>query len=109
MDVGSQEITYWAPSGSVDRYGKPTLSAPVKLLGRWEDGVKVVVNNQGEDAVSKARVFFMNQTISHDGWLAQGDQTAQSNPLNASASQILAVGKTPDLSNLESLTTVYLR
>lgn len=109
MNVGSQEITYWAPSGSLDRYGKQTVSAPIKLIGRWEDKIQVVVNNNGEDITSKARVFFIGQDISSDGWLKLGDSTAQSDPVVAGASLILAIGKTPDLHNLESLTTVYLR
>lgn len=109
MEVGTQDITYWAPSGSEDRYGKKAVSTPSKLTGRWEDKVEVVVNKLGEDIKSKSRAFFIDQTIDVDGWLAEGDLTAQNDPVVAGASQVLAVTRTPDLSNLESLTTVYLR
>lgn len=108
MIVGNQTITYWVPSGTLDRYGKPALNAPTQLTGRWEEGSKVVVNKKGEDVVSKARVFFMDQNIDSDGWLYLGT-TSEVNPNTVGALEVLAVTKVPDLGNLEALTVVYLR
>lgn len=109
MNVGNQAITYWAPSGSQDRYGKPNLAAPTALVGRWEDEQRTVVNHKGEDVVSKARIFFADQVIDVDGWLYLGTSVVVDPASVAGASQVLAVSRTPDLSNMEALTTVYLR
>lgn len=108
MNVGSQTITYWAPTGAIDRYGKPTLAAPVQLTGRWEDGVKVVVNKRGEDVTSSACVYLDDTPIDHDGWMYLGASSA-SDPNTVNALQVIAVSRVPDIRSLEALTSVHLR
>jgi hypothetical protein len=103
----NQTATYWAPSGSTDLYGKPTPSAPVQIPCRWEERSSQVISKKGEEIISKARVFML-QDVSLDGYLYLG-ASAQADPNNQSGVyEIQAMSRTPDLSNLESLVTVYL-
>jgi hypothetical protein len=102
-----QTATYWAPSGSTDRYGKPTLAAPVQVSCRWEDKTSAVISKKGEEIISKSRVYLI-QDIDIDGFLFLGTSASTDPASIDDAHEIQAVSKTPDLSNLQSLTTVYL-
>lgn len=107
QDSLNQTATYWAPSAGTDRYGKPTPSAPTHISVRWEERTQTVQGKRGEEIVSKARVFMLTD-VDLDGYLYLGS-TNETNPGAVSgAFEIQAKAKTPDLSNLESLTTVYL-
>lgn len=110
MDIqGSlnQTASYWAPSSGTDRYGKPTLSAPVQIPVRWEERTQIVQGKKGEEVTSKARVFMLVD-VDLDGYLYLGTSSEADPVVLDNAFEIQAKTKTPDLSNLESLTTVYL-
>jgi len=103
----NQVATYWNKTGDTDRYGKPVLSAPVWILVRWEDRQTQILNKAGVEVISKSRVY-CQAVLSLDGYLALGTYSdADPRPLD-NAYEIQPVSTTPDLSSLESLTTVYL-
>lgn len=82
----TQEITYWAPAGS-DKYGNETFDSPVKIIGRWEERSEQVMLPNGEITVSKA-IVFVDQDLEIEGYLVEGDHTAQNDPTLTSASII---------------------
>src|SRR5262245_51467236 len=88
-------ITYWAP-GTADGFGGRNWPAPIQLCARWEDRNETVMNQQGDEIVSQAVVFVL-QDVAIQGWMyrgisAQVDPTAQ-----PGASEIRALVKVPDL------------
>ncbi len=104
----NQIATYWSPTGSVDIYGKPTWNTPVQIPCRWEAKTAQVMSKRGEEIVSKARVYLNGYTVHYDGYLYRGVSAATVPPDVTDAFEIQAIGETPSLRNLESLTTVYL-
>lgn len=103
----AQVATYWEPSSDTDRYGKPTQAAPVQIPCRWEDKLSQVMSKKGEEITSKSRVF-LAAPVNIDGYLFLGVSTETDPSSLDKAYEIQAVSVTPDLRNLESLTTVYL-
>lgn len=102
-----QTCTYWTPTGDTDIYGKPIWSAPVQLPCRWENNQSQIVSKTGEEVVSKARVYLLVD-INVNGYLYLGE-TTEADPTKVKGSEdIQAVGTSPDLRNVEQLTTVYL-
>lgn len=105
-----QIAVYWAPSGS-DDYGKPTYSNPVEIKCRWEDAQEVYVTLQGENKVSRSKVFLASD-VEPKGILMLGtlsDITDESNPRNnGNAGEIGAFDKTPNLRATEFLRIAYL-
>lgn len=102
-----QTCTYWAPTGQTDLYGKPVWSAPAVLQCRWENNQSQIMSKTGQEIVSKARVYLMTP-VSVDGYLFLGE-SAEADPNKVDGVEsIQNVGTTPDLRNLQQLTTVYL-
>lgn len=102
-----QTLTYWEPDSGTDRYGKPIMKVPVTRKCRWEDKTQQVQSKKGEEIVSKSRVY-MTEDCHIDGYLLLGT-SVQTDPTSVvGAYEVQAVAKTPSLSSLESLTTVYL-
>lgn len=103
----NQTATYWQKTGDTDRYGKPILTAPVQIPVRWEDRMTQILNKSGAEVVSRTRIF-CKVPVALDGYLALGVfADADPRPLD-NAFEVQQVSTTPDLSSLESLTTVYL-
>lgn len=95
-DDMNQVATYWAPLG-LDAFGKPTYSAPITIACRWQDKVDLVRDANGRQVVSMA-IVYPAQPVRPQGWMALGDLTATADPRNVSAaSEIIAVGSSPDL------------
>lgn len=103
----NQVATYWSPTGNTDRYGKPLLNAPIQIECRWEDRRSQVIGKMGTEIVSKSRVF-CEREIDEDGYLELGTVGAADPRGRDNAWEVQQVSKTPDLRNLQSLTTVYL-
>lgn len=102
-----QTLTYWEPDTGTDRYGKPVWKTPTTRKCRWEDKTQQVQSKKGEEIVSKSRVY-MSEDCHIDGYLLLGTSST-ADPTNVEdAMEVQAVAKTPSLSSLESLTTVYL-
>lgn len=104
----NQVATYWSPTGAVDRYGKPVWNAPIQIPCRWEYKTAQVINKRGEEIISKARVYLNNYTVAFEGYLYRGVSSDLVPPHVPDVFEIQAIGETPALRTLESLTTVYL-
>lgn len=102
-----QTCTYWAPTGQTDLYGKPVWSVPTTLSCRWENNQSQIMSKTGQEIVSKARVYLADP-VDIDGYLFLGTSAALDPTLVIGAEDIQNVGTTPDLRNLQQLTTVYL-
>lgn len=51
-----QKAVYWAP-GSLDVYGKTSFSEPVEIDCRWDENFEKMMDEVGEEFVSKAEVM----------------------------------------------------
>lgn len=100
-------ITYWATSGATDRFGKPVFSAPVALIGRWEDRIENVQGKTGDVYISKARVFLKDQ-IAIDGYLFRGTSIAVDPTVVQNAGEVQALGSMPDLRSTQRMYVAYL-
>lgn len=100
-------ITYWAPTGVKNQFGKPSWNAPVTLKGRWEDAMNTVLSKHGKEYVSKSRVFVV-EALSLDGYLFNGTSAAADPTEVTGAREIQALGRMNDLRSMSSLTAVYL-
>lgn len=79
-----QTITYWAP-GSVDEFGDTTVATPVTMKGKWEERAELFLGPDGEEKRGNT-VVYLDSDVVNGGFLAQGDQTAQADPLQVSGS-----------------------
>jgi hypothetical protein len=95
-DIYNQDITYWEPTGNMDRFGKPTVLAPVSIKGRWESVSEIFNDRQGREIRSEA-VVFVDTEVAEEGWLFLGTST-DTDPANVSgALEIKKFEKTPNL------------
>ncbi len=102
-----QTATYWAPTGTTDRYGKPALSTPQQIACRWEDRQSQIISKTGENTISKSRVY-TQVGVDIDGYLALGDLSDIDPRSLDDAFEVQQVSTTPDLRGLQALVTVYL-
>lgn len=100
-------ITYWAPTGTKNQFGKPSWSAPVTILGRWEDMMNMVLSKHGKEYVSKTRVLTTTE-LNMDGFLFKGTSVAVDPTEVTGSYEIQSIGRMNDLRSMSSLTTVYL-
>ena len=104
-----QDITYWAPTGGDDGFGKKVLASPTAILGRWEDTQIQLVNAQGQQTISKAVIYTLDsEDLQIDGYLYLGTSTATDPRSISGAYPIIQVGRIPDLRNLEAVKTAVL-
>ena len=101
-----QQATYWAVTG-VDVYGKRTFASPTTVVCRWEEKVQMIVNKQGKEIVSRARVFLV-QDIDMDGYLYLGHSGDSDPRMVDSAFEIQMKAVQPDLRGLSQLNVAYL-
>lgn len=66
-----QVVVYWG-APVPDGEGGSTFADPVELMVRWEVVDEVVVNNDGREVVSKARIW-VNQDVDEQGWIYLGE------------------------------------
>lgn len=102
-----QTIVYWA-SPTADGYGGYTFATPVEIQGRWEDKQELIKTNDGEEQVTQARVYLL-QDVDEGGYLYLGslddlDSNPQPDEVDT-AGQILAISKFPTLGQSD----VFLR
>lgn len=100
-------ITYWAPTGAKNAFGKPTWSAPVTYLARWEDVQQEVQSKHGNEITSKSRIL-LTQTLHNDGWLYLGTSATADPTTVSGAGEIQALGRMNDLRSATSLTVAYI-
>lgn len=106
----AQTATYWPPA-TPDIHGRPTWGAGVEISARWEDRAEEFLDAQGEEAISRARVF-VDQDVEVGGVLllsALADVGSPSDPkANAGAWEIRATQKIPTLEADEWVRTATL-
>lgn len=91
-----QDATYWPP-GTPDGTGGVSFGTPTLVQCRWEDKAVLFRDANGQERTSEA-VVYVNQEVATRGYLAQGDETASSDPLTvAGAREIRAVHNSPAL------------
>lgn len=100
-------ITYWAPTGVKNVYGKPTWDPPVTLMARWEDTQQIIVSKHAKEYVSKSKVMVIEE-LSMDGYLFNGTSTEVDPTTVTGAWEIQAVGRMNDLRAMSSLTVAFL-
>lgn len=95
----TQDIVYWELD-SIDGYSRETFSSPVELKGRWESAKEIVMDAKGEELVSMAKAWVL-QDVEEGGYLylgTIGDSGYNADPLScAGALRIIAFGKLPAL------------
>ena len=107
VDAYTQLATYWG-APTLDGYGTRTFSAPQTLYTRWEDRTDLLIQFEGEEIPSKARVFVL-QDVEVGGYLALGDQTASASPIPVDSAHMIKVyDKTPSLDGSEFTRKVML-
>jgi hypothetical protein len=67
----TQKAVYWG-NPAPDGYGGYTYDNPVEIDCRWEDRKDLITDNDGNQIVSRARVF-VTQDLNEQGWLYLGD------------------------------------
>lgn len=70
-----QICTHWAVTG-VDGFNKPIFASPVELKCRWEERNEKLINDDGEEYLSRARVFLANDVVPGDYLFLGSNSTA---------------------------------
>lgn len=91
----NQKCTYWKFLG-IDGYGKPSFSAPVVISCRWEGRTEKVQADDGEERMSRARVFLENDVAAGD-YLALGEHAGLDPRRVLGAWKIITYRTTPGL------------
>ena len=109
LRMADQDITYWEPSSrsSSDPYRSKVWSSPVALKGRWEVHQKRMIADQGEEFVSKAKVF-LDRTVLVGGFLYLGTSTATDPKPVEGAYEIRMVETIPDVFQRSEFHTAML-
>ena len=104
----NQDVTHWTVTGS-DGFGGFLYGTPTLLAGRWEEKTEMFLTVNGEEAVSQAIVYLMDDIDAGD-WLALGDfataPTADPSTLDE-AHRIQQRNRSTDLRNLIALRKAY--
>lgn len=69
-----EDITYWE-RGIPDGFGGRAWTVPENLKGRWQDDNELFVDTQGQQALSRARVY-LNTDVIIGGYLFRGVSVA---------------------------------
>lgn len=102
----NQIVTYWAP-GDENQFGGKTYLAPVEIKARWEDKVENIIDRNGQDAVSRAKIM-TEVPVEATGFLYPEPSNAVDPTAVAGAWEIRIVGSVPNLSNLQRLYAAYI-
>lgn len=90
-----QTATYWALSGN-DGFGGMSFSTPTSVSVFWQDVQQKYMNENGEEKVSKAKVF-LEQDVTVGSYLYLGTST-ESSPYDVTgAYEIKSFSKIPSL------------
>lgn len=104
-----EEITYWAPTGRDDGFGKKVLASPVSFKARWVDEQEQILDSKGMQTISKAKVFVDDaQSVEIDGFLYPGVSFAADPRGVDGAFQVMMVNRVPDLRNLQAVKVAIL-
>lgn len=91
-----QTATLWT-AGALDGYGNPSWTKST-VSCRWEDGIKLVKDDEGNEVVSTATVW-LSQDVSTGDFLYLGTSGGSSPPVNAR--EVITFLKTPSISSTQ--------
>ena len=109
-----QKCVYWGEP-IPDGYGGRTFDSayPEEISCRWEALTQVISDRQGNEIVSRARVYVM-EDVEEEGWLFLGtlddlDSYEEADPMEASgAYKIKRFDKTPTIRGDDFVRIAYL-
>lgn len=97
-----QTIIYWA-NPTTDGFGGYTYTAPVDIIGRWEEKQEMFLDKEGKETLSRAMVY-LSQDVSLGGFLYLGaladlaSPIDETHPKNVSGTfEIRQITKIPDV------------
>lgn len=108
-----EQITYWGPLSTADRFGEQDYSAPVLLKGRWVEKFQQITGPNGDETTSSAMVY-LNADVAIHGRLARGDFATNQvvDPRDAAviggSQEVQAFQNFPDLRNMSQQRIAYL-
>jgi len=98
-----QNITIWTVT--TDGYGGYTYGSPTTVKGRWEEKAEMFRQLTGEETVSKA-IAYLHTDVAVGSYLYLGTSTDATPP--ATAHQVAAAAKIPNLRNLDYLRKLWM-
>lgn len=101
-----QTATYWA-NPSNDGFNNYTFDSPAQVNVRWEDHQEKVVDENGIEIISKAKVF-VDQDMESKEWLMLGTSSEVNPQSEETAFEIIKFEKVPSLKADEFVRVVYL-
>lgn len=102
----SDTITIFPYSG-FDAFGKSTFGSKQEVKARWEDTITIIVDENGKEKQSQARIFTTAAVLAKD-YLYNG-KTSETDPTNLpDAKQVIMVKKIGNLNSTEYLIVAYL-
>lgn len=104
----TQEATYWPP-GVPDGFGGLDFSSstPVRIKCRWQHDAVLFRDVQGREVMSSS-IVYVDRDVTVRGFLAPGDHTDEIPLEVVDAFEIRQVGKSPSLSESETLHKAFL-
>ena len=104
----TQEATYWPP-GVPDGFGGLDFSGcmPVLIMCRWQDDAVLFRDAQGREVTSSS-IVYVDRDVAVRGFLVLGDHTTELPHRVVGAFEIRQVGKSPLLSESETLYKAFL-
>lgn len=110
-----QTATYWGASPSA--YGGMSFDAPIAVTCHWDDVRENILDAQGREVVSEARVYVSGDLVV-GGYLALGDYSASTSSTttgdeptftpSSSARPIVKFEKKPNLKGTEFVRVAWL-
>lgn len=105
-----QKAVYWAPTGT-DQFNRRTYAAPVEIDCRWVDVREIFRTKDGQEKVSKSKVYADRVLDEEGGVLREGTLAELSSTLpfeNTNTWEIQSFGKLPTLDGDDILYTAML-
>ena len=99
-----QDITSWTVTD--DGYGGWTYGTPVTFKGRWEDRQTTFRDAEGEEVVSNAIVYLI-QDVAIGDFLFEGE-TVAADPTTVGAQRVRQFNKIPNLRKTEMQRKAFL-
>lgn len=91
----NDRVTYWG-RGAPDGFGGYTYDAPISFNARWEDRTELATDADGNDFISRSRVY-VPQAVDVDGYLYLGEITTADPRTVDGAHRIRDSRRIPDL------------
>lgn len=102
----NQTATLWV-SGTLDGYGNPSFAAPVQIPCRWEGKTEKLINGDGSEVVSRARVF-LAQDVKEGDYLYLGTAVGANPKVVIGAYAVRVFAKVPALDASDFERKAYL-